>query len=456
MNKSDFRGFKQVFLFEFVTGVKRPGFLIFLAILCVMSFVTTPVLTLLGNKKGDEGNKDGEVEKSAIESVYIYDETGLAIDYDFFKSMERYSRVNLIADKSVNYDDAVNGLQEIYTGKRIVVKSEYDSKEGFEITILHSKKTGVSDKELNRFESDFKEFYREEILKNLGVSEDTYENLSRNINVTVMKMDKNGSFSEDEGGISMDDYFLMIAGLMIVFLFINMSVGNVATSIATEKSSRVIEFLLTGTRPMALLSGKISARLLESFITFFAVYSCFFLSQIVSVFLTKDVGAVEGVSDNIVVVSGIWETLTLPRIAVALLYFMSGLVLYTLIGAVTGASVSKLDELQEAYRYYSFLLIICVYFDMFLIIMMLASGENAALQNFCAIFPLTGAFITPALVLTGKISILTGVIALIVIIIAVVVTFVFVSAVYESMLLFQGKRLRGKDVIAIMKKQVVA
>jgi ABC-2 type transport system permease protein len=271
-----------------------------------------------------------------------------------------------------------------------------------------------------------------------------------------MRLDKNGVFKEDEGGISGDEYFLMIAGLMILFMFINMAVGNVATSIATEKSSRVIEYLLTGTRPMALLSGKIAARLLESFITFFAAYSSYFLSQLVCMFFIAGRATSESVSDNMVVVAGIWETITLSKVLVALVYFMAGLVLYTLIGAVTGASVSKLDELQEAYRFFTFLLLVCVYVDMFLIIMMLTSGEYDTFMYFCSIFPLTGAFLTPALILTGKISLLIGVIALVIIIIAAIATFMFVAAVYESMLLFQGKRLKGKDVIAIMKKQVVA
>ena len=44
MNKSDFVGFKQVFLFEFMTGIKKKGFLSFLAVLCVMGFVTMPAM----------------------------------------------------------------------------------------------------------------------------------------------------------------------------------------------------------------------------------------------------------------------------------------------------------------------------------------------------------------------------------------------------------------------------
>ncbi|WP_029233484.1 ABC transporter permease [Butyrivibrio sp. VCB2006] len=456
MNKSDFRGFKQVFIFEFLTGIKKTSFKIFIAVLCVMGFLTLPVMTIIGNIKSSDNGKDKTIEKSPIATVYVYDNSGVSVRYEELNKSEEYSEVLFVTDNSISYDDAIQNLKEDNHSNNIVVKTEYDSEDGFDITIVYAENSGIKSKDLDDFEEDFRKFYRDEMLGNLGVSEEDYKYLSKDINLSIMTMTKDGTFGEDPGRISMDDYFLMLGGLMVVFIFVNMAVGNVATSVATEKSSRVIEYLLTGTKPMALLSGKIAARLLESVITFFAVYSCHYLSQIVCLFLTAGNTVSDSASNNIIVVASIWETITFSKILVATLYFLGGLAIYAIIGAVTGASVSKLDELQEAYKFYSFVLVLCVYVDLFLVIMMLYAGGNAGIMNFCALFPLTGAFLTPALLLTGKISIVTGIIALIIMIITAAIVFVFAAAVYESMLLFQGKRLRLKDIIAIMKKQVVA
>ena len=84
------------------------------------------------------------------------------------------------------------------------------------------------------------------------------------------------------------------------------------------------------------------------------------------------------------------------------------------------------------------------------------SGGLDAGMNFLALFPLTGAFLTPTLILTGKISIMLAVVALIILIVTAVATFIFAAAIYESMLLYQGKRLGMKDIITLMKKQVIA
>jgi len=454
VNKNEFRGFKQVFLFEFMTGIKKTGFKIFLLVICSISFLAMPVMLILDNNKADDDAKKSAPVKAAIESVYIYDNTDLTIDYSLLNDNEKYTDVSFVTDSDISYTDAIENLKGNSDHKDLVIGIEYEAKEGFDITITDSSKSEISDSDLSSFEDDYLSFYREEILKNLDISQEDYEYLTQNIHVNVMKIDESGSVANNEEGISYNEYIIMLAGLMAVFMFINMSVGNVATSIATEKSSRVIEYLLTGTRPLALLSGKIAARLLENVIILFAAYSSYFMSQLVCVFLIAG-NASGSTSSNLVVVSSFWDTITIPKLVLTVLYFLAGLFLFTILGAIAGASVSKLDELQDAYKFYSFIMIVCVYVDMFIIIMMLSTSISSSFENFCALFPFTGAFITPALILTGKLSVFTGTIALIIIVITAVLAFILASAVYESMLLFQGKRLKAKDIIALMKKQVV-
>ena len=272
MNINEFRGFKQVFLFEFMTGVKKPAFVWFLIIICCIAFFSTPVMLIIGNLSGDNSDSSVAPQKSAIETVYVYNETGLAIDHNNLNSSEKYSEVSFVTDNAKSYDDAVEALKG-GGQKDLVLKAEYDEKKGFEITIVSSGKSGIKSEALKSFEEDYTEFFREETLKNLNVSSDDYDYMSKDINIAVMEAAKDGSFKADEGSISASDYSLLLGGLMILFFFINMSAGNVSTSIATEKSSRVIEYLLTGTRPLALLSGKIVARLAETLITTFSTYS---------------------------------------------------------------------------------------------------------------------------------------------------------------------------------------
>lgn len=455
MNKNDFRGFKQVFLFEFMTGIKKTAFKIYLAIICAIALLAMPIMVIIGNIKGDDSAKESAPAASPIESVYLYDETGLSVTYEGLNQKDEYADVELITDSDMSYDDAVNSLKEATGHNNIVIKTDYDSEKGFDLTIVTSKKSGISDSALQSFEEDFTAYYRDEVLRNLDVSEEDFEYLSKEFNVTVMKSGKDGSFYDDAGSLSSNDYLGSLSGMMALFMIINIAVSTISTSVATEKSSRVIEFLLTGTRPIALLSGKLAARLLETFITFFAGYSCYFLSQLICVFLmTGSTASVEG-SGSVVTTASIWGTVTISKLLIAVLYFLAGIALYSIIGALTGASVSKLDELQDALKLYSFILLVCLYSDMFMIMTLLFSSSYDGIKTFLALFPLTGVFITPMFVLTGKLSVLLGLASLVIIIITTVATFILASVVYESMLLFQGKRLKIKDIVTLMKKQVV-
>lgn len=450
MNKNEFRGFKQVFLFEFLTGIKKTGFKVFLGIICALAFFISPIMVIVGNMKSGDSET-----KSNIYDVYVCNETDVFILYGNF-DVPRYEDILFTADNTVAFEDLVSELEKDPVNHDLAMKISYDEEDGFDINIVRSSKSVISDTDINLFKEDFVEFFRDQLLNNLNVSVDAYNYMSKEFDVTIMKTNGDGSFAEDTSRFSYEDYALIYGGLFAIFMFINMAVGTVATSVATEKSSRVIEFLLTGTRPIALLSGKIVARLAETLITTLAGYSSYFLSQLVCVFLISGSTVSASTSSNVVMVSSIWETVTVSRLVMGVLYFMAGLALFSIIGALTGASVSKIDELQDAYKLYSFIMIVCVYADMFLTILMLNSSGHEALQNFLALFPLTGAFLTPALIVTGKISIATGFIALIIEIISAFATFVLASAVYESMLLFQGKRLSVKDMIKLMKKQVVA
>lgn len=62
-------------------------------------------------------------------------------------------------------------------------------------------------------------------------------------------------------------------------MFINMSGSQIALAIVTEKSTRVVEYLMINVRPMALIVGKIMASLTTVLIQFAAYGVSYLLSR---------------------------------------------------------------------------------------------------------------------------------------------------------------------------------
>ena len=64
----------------------------------------------------------------------------------------------------------------------------------------------------------------------------------------------------------MEEYMVLLMGIMIVTMIVSLSGGSIATSIVTEKTTRVVEYLMINVRPMALIVGKILASLVMVFV----------------------------------------------------------------------------------------------------------------------------------------------------------------------------------------------
>ena len=133
MNKNDLRGFKQVFMFEFMTGVKKTGFKVFLAIICTLSFCYMPLMLIISNIKNSDDSGKNTQTISSIESVYIYDNSGLEIDFDSFIDNEVYKNVSFITDSEKSYDEAIDSFDKDTDIYSLIIKTEYDKQKGFDV-----------------------------------------------------------------------------------------------------------------------------------------------------------------------------------------------------------------------------------------------------------------------------------------------------------------------------------
>ena len=67
------------------------------------------------------------------------------------------------------------------------------------------------------------------------------------------------------------------------------------------------------------------------------------------------------------------------------------------------------------------------------------------------ILPITALFITPAAMITGYVSLSTGLISLGILVVSIYILMNFVANIYESMVYYNGKPLKIKEIINISK-----
>jgi len=132
---------------------------------------------------------------------------------------------------------------------------------------------------------------------------------------------------------------LIVYGLIaIMFLAISTYGNNVATAIASEKSSRVMEVMITKVAPVPMMYGKILGIGLASLTQLFIFIGGLLLWANLGVFNIPEGSFVQAVIETIT-----WETA-----AYILIFFIIGYFIYATLFAIVGSMVSRPDDLSSA------------------------------------------------------------------------------------------------------------
>ncbi len=166
-------------------------------------------------------------------------------------------------------------------------------------------------------------------------------------------------------------YIMIFALYMVILLYGQM----VATNVATEKSSRAMEVLITSAKPAAMMFGKVIASCLAGLVQLIAVFG----SAILFYSLNKDRWG-----DNPIVAS----IFDMPPglLVYMLVFFVLGFFIYAFLYGAIGSTASKLEDINTSVLPVTMLFIIA-----FIVVMYSFSSGNVdnTLMKICSYIPFT-------------------------------------------------------------------
>ena len=166
-------------------------------------------------------------------------------------------------------------------------------------------------------------------------------------------------------------YIMIFALYMVILLYGQM----VATNVATEKSSRAMEVLITSAKPTSMMFGKVIASCLAGLIQLIAVFG----SALLFYNLNKSYW------DNNMVIDSIFNIP--PELLVYMLvFFILGFLIYAFMFGAVGSTASKLEDINTSVMPITMLFIIA-----FVVVMTsMSSGEvDNTLMLVCSYIPFT-------------------------------------------------------------------
>ncbi|HHV12202.1 MAG TPA: ABC transporter permease [Clostridiales bacterium] len=441
MKKSNLAGWKDVFIFTLTQTLKSKAFLVTYAILLVLILISMPLVTILTNRGTEDPNAPSPIEK-----VYVENKTTLPdMDFSLLTNQEAFQNISFVALEE-DYKAVEDRIDSEEQTSVLLTISEEDS--AYSLAFVKAGSGPVKDRSLEQLGSATMEQFEAFRIQALGISDEQVTLLQAPVTTAVSLTDTEGNAIEKEDtSISFNEYWLMYGILFVVLMVNTMGSTQIATSIVTEKSTRVVEYLLISVKPLALMVGKILATLIAVLVQMVSMVVMVFISNRISA------GLSEGNGTSLLstyLPKNIFENMNLVNILFCFLLIILGFIFYATLAGLAGATVSKLEELNEGLTLFTFTNIIGAYIAIGALGTLIGSGTNTFV-TFTLLFPLSSPFILPGAILIGKATIPIVAAAIVLQIIFILLLFKFVAAIYETLILHTGNTIKLKELMRISK-----
>lgn len=208
--------------------------------------------------------------------------------------------------------------------------------------------------------------YRMNAMINGGLSE---EEAAAIISAQIMHTTE--SLGKDQMQNFFYTYIMIFALYMVILLYGQM----VATNVATEKSSRAMELLVTSANPVSMMFGKVLASCFAGFLQI----ACVFGSALIFFNLNKSYWDEGGI------IASMFD-IPLDLLVYMLVFFVLGFLIYAFMFGAIGSTASKLEDINT-----SVMPITLLFVAGFMVVMMsLAEGNvDTTLMKVCSFIPFT-------------------------------------------------------------------
>lgn len=215
-------------------------------------------------------------------------------------------------------------------------------------------------------QSAMQRLYQTRTLLASGMSvQDASAVMDVSIRATVASLGKNQA----------DNFFYTYAMIFALYMVIMLYGQMVATNVATEKSSRAMEVLITSARPTSMMFGKVLASCLAGFVQIAAVFG----SALVLYHINRDYWAGNPLVQSLF-------NIPPELLAYMLIFFVLGFLIYAFLYGALGSTATKLEDINT-----STMPLILLFVAAFLVSMMGMSSGNvdSMLMKVCSFVPFT-------------------------------------------------------------------
>ncbi|WP_028044138.1 ABC transporter permease [Candidatus Stoquefichus massiliensis] len=409
---------KQFFLvikFELETMMRKKSYLLSIVLIALAAFVLLSMPRFFNDKKENQDGKNNQVTESKDKDMLIYDNQGILSGLEFVEQSFPDYNIALEDDLSVLKNKVEDGSVDAGIELQEPLKFVY-----------HVKNSSLNDRTAVYFQEVLQQQYQVNALKELNYDalkvNEIYHS-SANYETNVLGTD------------GVNNYFYTYILIFVLYMMILLYGNQIAVSVASEKSNRAVEILVTSCSPNAMIFGKVIAGAIAGAVqTILILGSC-----LIAYHINADVW--NHVLDPFLnIPTVVWVTFAL--------FGIFGYLLFSFLFGAIGALCSKVEEVNGATMPIQ-LLIIAVFFISFITL----QNPNDLLSTIVSYVPLTSwmcMFINVAL---GSVTVIEIIISLVILVLTTFAIGMIGAKLYRRGTLSYGNSMKLTHLFKMMKQK---
>lgn len=394
--------------------IKRKSFIIGTIIILVLIVIGFNVPNIIKAIKGDD-------EEIWNDKILIVDNQNI-----FEGALQNLNTEELgynleITNKELNIDE----IKEKINNEEIDYCLNLNKKDNMLKIDYILKSKGTFESEPSQLIDMFTDLYTNIQISKLGLTQEQINSLYLGVEMNTVETEENSA----SGNV----FAIMLLSL-VLFYAIYFCAYQVSSSITTEKTSKIMETLVTSTTPKIIVLGKTIGIGIVGLIQVAAMI-------IVSI-ISANVFLEEGMLDTVLDMSNITPVLAI----LILVYFILGYSLYALLYALTGSTVSKPEDINSANGPVAVLAVIGFYLAYFSMM-----NPTSDINIFASMFPLSASFSMPFRIMMGTATTSQVIGSIAILVLSIIIIAKISIKIYSSAILNYGTKLSIKDMLNIYK-----
>ena len=389
--------------------VKRKSFIVSTLIILVLIVVGFNIPNILKSVEGED----------TAEKLVIVDNQNV-----FEGTLENLKNIDLgyeIQIENIDYDKIKEKIENEEIEGAIIVEPQNENIKIRYILENTSMMESVPEELVNSMNT----LYSNLQISKLGLTAEQLQSITPNFEFSLEQTDE----EKASGNI-----LAMMLLSIVLFYAIFFCAYQVSSSITTEKTSKIMETLVTSTSPKTIVLGKTIGIGIVGLLQMIVIVGTALISA--KVFLEP------GMLDSILDMSNVTPYLGI----VTIVYFILGYLAYALLYALTGSTVSKPEDIQSANTPVAILAVIGFYLSYFTMM-----NPTSELNSFASMFPISSPFCMPFRVMMGLASTTDVIISIAILIVTILIIAQVAIKIYSNAILNYGTKMSFRDIVKMYR-----